>query len=369
MMLSVLRRRVQSFRTPRALTSSVTSWRSVHSTYVIKGARPQLQESLKPRILITGGLGQLGQGLARKLRQQYGRENVILSDIVKAPSDVYDNGPFVYADILEFKKLQELVVEERIDWMVHFSALLSVVGEANLPLAVRVNIDGFHNVLELAKQYNLKLFVPSTIGAFGLTSPRNPTPDLTIQRPRTIYGVSKVHAELMGEYYHNKFGMDFRCLRFPGVISADTNPGGGTTDYACQIFHDALQTGHHECFLRADTRLPMMYVDDCLRSIIEYLVVPDDQLRLRTYNVHAMSFTPDEIAQAIRRYVPELKVTYKPDSRQQIADSWPMVFDDSGAREDWGWRNEYDLDGLVKVMFQYLAPKFGRTMPELQSLL
>jgi threonine 3-dehydrogenase len=265
---------------------------------------------------------------------------------------------------LDYKNLQEIIVEERIDWLIHFSALLSAVGEANVPLAMRVNIEGFHNVLQLAKQYNLKLFVPSTIGAFGPTSPRNPTPDLTIQRPRTIYGVSKVHAELMGEYFHHKFGLDFRSLRFPGVISADTNPGGGTTDYACQIFHDALQSGHHTCFLKPDTRLPMIYVDDCLRAVTEFLVVPADRLALRTYNIQAMSFTPEEIADAIRRYIPDLTVTYRPDSlRQGIADSWPMLFDDSGARQDWGWRHEYDLDGLVRVMLQYLAPKYGRSPP------
>lgn len=318
-----------------------------------------------PKILITGSLGQLGVGLGRLLRNQYGKDNVIMSDILKTPDEIRNNGLYIYADILDFKNLQEIVVNQRIDWVVHFSALLSAVGESNIPLAIRLNIEGFHNVLELAKQYRLKLFVPSTIGAFGPTSPRNPTPDLTIQRPRTIYGVSKVHAELMGEYYNHKFGLDFRSLRFPGVISADSNPGGGTTDYACHIFHDALQTGHHTCFLRADTRLPMMYVDDCLRSITEILVVPESQLKLRTYNVQAMSFTPAELAEEIRKHIPDLKVTYKPDSRQEIADSWPMVFDDSGARTDWGWRNDYDLPKLVKVMLKYLAPKYGKTFPDL----
>jgi len=320
-----------------------------------------------PRILITGSLGQLGLGLAKLLRHQYGNANVIMSDILRAPAHVQQTGRYVYADILDFKNLQEIVVNERIDWLVHFSALLSAVGESNIPLAIRLNIEGFHNVLELSKQYKLKLFVPSTIGAFGPTSPRNPTPDLTIQRPRTIYGVSKVHAELMGEYYHHKFGLDFRSLRFPGVISADTAPGGGTTDYACQIFYDALATGHHTCFLRADTRLPMIYIDDCLRSIQEIMVVPDDKMKLRTYNVQAMSFTPEEIAEEIRNYVPELKVTYKPDYRQNIADTWPMVFDDSGARKDWGWKHDYDLPALVRVMFRFLAPKYGKFFPNLQT--
>lgn len=178
--------------------------------------------------LFPGGLGQLGFECAKLLRKKYGRESVILSDIIKPTEKIMENGPYIFADILDFKGLQKIVVNYRIDWLIHFSALLSAIGEQNVPLAVRVNIEGMHNVIELAKQYKLKIFVPSTIGAFGPDSPRNPTPNVTIQRPRTIYGVSKVHAELLGEYYHHKFNLDFRCLRFPGVISSDP-PGGGTT--------------------------------------------------------------------------------------------------------------------------------------------
>eukprot|EP00106_Octopus_bimaculoides_P016592 XP_014784034.1 PREDICTED: L-threonine 3-dehydrogenase, mitochondrial-like isoform X2 [Octopus bimaculoides] len=181
------------------------------------------------RVLITGSLGQLGSGLAKVMRKKYGKNNVIMSDIVKPDKSVYNEGPFIYADILDYKNLQEIVVTHQIDSVVHFSALLSAIGESNFPLAMRVNIEGVHNILELCRQYGLKLFLPSTIGAFGPDSPRNPTPDLTIQRPRTIYGVSKVHSELLGEYYYYKFGVDFRSLRFPGIISADSNPGGGTT--------------------------------------------------------------------------------------------------------------------------------------------
>lgn len=311
-----------------------------------------------PRILITGSLGQLGPGLAKLLRKKYGKTNVIMSDIIKPPKSTLRDGPYLYADILDFKCLQEIVVNYQIDWLIHFSALLSAIGEQNVPLAVRVNIEGLHNVMELAKQYRLKVFVPSTIGAFGPDSPRNPTPDLTVQRPRTIYGVSKVHAELLGEYYFHRFGLDFRSLRFPGVISADTNPGGGTTDYAVQIFHDAISSGKFECYLRPDTRLPMMYVDDCLRSLVEMMETPSDRLRLRTYNVAAMSFTPEELADAVRKYFPQLQVKYKPDSRQAIADTWPQVFDDSRARRDWAWQHEYDLDKMCKIMFSVLKPKY-----------
>ncbi|CAG2227607.1 TDH [Mytilus edulis] len=315
-------------------------------------------EGNKPRVLITGSLGQLGTGLASVMRKRYGVQNVFMSDIIKAPPNVAASGPYVFADILDFKRLQELIVTHNIDWIVHFSALLSAVGENNVPLAMRVNIEGLHNVLELSKQYKLKLFVPSTIGAFGPDSPRNPTPDLCIQRPRTIYGVSKVHAELMGEYYYHRFGMDFRSLRFPGVISADTNPGGGTTDYAVHIFHDALQTGDFTSFLRRDTRLPMMYIDDCLRSVVQFMELPNKQLKQRTYNVTAMSFTPEELVAEVRKHVPHLKAKYEADSRQKIADTWPEVFDDSNARADWGWKHDYDIKGLCDIMFEKLRPVY-----------
>ncbi|XP_046642887.1 L-threonine 3-dehydrogenase, mitochondrial-like [Daphnia pulicaria] len=311
-----------------------------------------------PRILITGGLGQLGTGLAKILRQKYGKDNVIMSDILKPSKEVVESGPYIFADILDFKCLQEMVVNNRIDWIIHFSALLSAVGEQNVPLAIRVNIEGLHNVMELAKQYRLRIFVPSTIGAFGPESPRNPTPNLCIQRPKTIYGVSKVHGELLGEYYYHKFGLDFRCLRFPGVISSDTNPGGGTTDYAVQIFHDALKTRQFKCYLKPDTRLPMMYITDALRSLCEFMALPPEALKQRTYNVTAMSFTPEEIVKSVQRHVPDLQVSYAPDSRQQIADSWPQVFDDSEARAEWNWKPQYDIDGMVDIMVEALRPKY-----------
>ncbi|KAM3871308.1 L-threonine dehydrogenase 2 [Diretmus argenteus] len=342
-----------------------------------------------PRVLITGGLGQLGVGLAQILRRLYGRENVILSDIKKPPAHVFSSGPFVYADVLDYKHLRELIVNNRITWLVHYSALLSAVGEANVALARKINITGLlkyctqtpcpalcgkssfnsfsvfsadhlglHNVLDLALENCLRLFVPSTIGAFGPSSPRDPAPDLCVQRPRTIYGVSKVHGELMGEYLHHKYGLDFRCLRYPGVISSNTQPGGGTTDYAVQIFHDALSTGHHECYLRPDTRLPMMHISDCHRATVEFMQAPECQLSLRTYNIAAMSFTPAEVANEIRKHLPFFKVTYNPDSvRQNIADSWPVRFDDTNARRDWGWAPVFGLDELVSDMLSSIRDK------------
>lgn len=310
-----------------------------------------------PKVLITGSLGQLGFGLAKVMRERYGKQNVILSDIIKPDKSVYKRGPYIYADILDFKNLQEIVVTHQVDSIVHFSALLSAIGETNVPLAMKVNIEGVHNILELAKQYNLRLFFPSTIGAFGPDSPRTLTPDITIQRPRTIYGVSKVHGELLGEYYHHKFGLDFRCLRFPGIISADSNPGGGTTDYAVHIFHDAVSTKKFECFLKPDTRLPMMYIDDCLNSVVQFMEAPPEKLLKRTYNVNSMSFTPAELVEEVKKHVPDLEVTYKPDERQAIADSWPQRFDDSNARKDWGWSHHYDLADLCNVMFKLLKPQ------------
>nr|XP_044986484.1 L-threonine 3-dehydrogenase, mitochondrial-like [Jaculus jaculus] len=307
-----------------------------------------------PRVLITGGLGQLGVGLAGLLRKRFGKDNVILSDIRKPPDHIFHSGPFLYADILDYKSLRELVVNHRISWLFHYSAVLSAVGEANVPLARDVNITGLHNILDIAAEHNVRLFLPSTIGAFGATSPRNPAPDLCVQRPRTIYGVSKVHAELMGEYYYYRYGLDFRCLRYPGIISADSQPGGGTTDYAVQIFHDATKSGKFECNLRASTRLPMMYIDDCLRATLEVMEAPAQCLSMRTYNINAMSFSPEELAQAILKHVPEFQMTYSVDPlRQAIADSWPMNLDDSNARKDWGWKHDFDLPELVTTMLNF----------------
>ncbi|KAK2843523.1 hypothetical protein Q7C36_011738 [Tachysurus vachellii] len=265
-------------------------------------------------------------------------------------------GTFIYADILDYKNLREIVVNNRITWLVHYSALLSAVGEANVPLSRDVNITGLHNILDICAEHGVRIFVPSTIGAFGPTSPRNPTPDLCIQRPRTIYGVSKVHAELMGEYYHHKYGLDFRCLRYPGIISADSQPGGGTTDYAVQIFHDAVKTGIFVCNLKADTRLPMMYIVDCLRATLEMMEAPAETLSMRTYNINAMSCTPEDLVQEVQKQLPGLHIIYNVDPiRQAIADSWPMNFDDSNARKDWGWKHEYELPELVQTMLNFIC--------------
>ncbi|XP_031148059.1 L-threonine 3-dehydrogenase, mitochondrial-like isoform X2 [Sander lucioperca] len=295
----------------------------------VRGISSSLQQSCTdtdhPKVLITGGLGQLGVGFAKLLRRQFGKNNVILSDIRKPPNHVYHNGPFIFSDILDFKNLREIVVNNNISWLVHYSAVLSSVGENNVALAKEVNITGLHNILDIATEHGLRVFVPSTMEAFGPSSPGDPTPELCVQRPRTIYGVSKVHAELMGEYYHHRFGLDFRCLRYPGIISADCQPGGGSTD-------------------------------DCLRATLELLEAPADTLVSRTYNINAMNFTLHHLIQEIQKVLPDLKVTYNVDPvRQAIADGWPMALEDSAARRDWGWKHEYGLSQLVQTMLTHIT--------------
>ncbi|KAJ2356224.1 hypothetical protein H4S01_006747, partial [Coemansia sp. RSA 2610] len=224
-----------------------------------------------PRVLVTGSLGQLGSTMVNSLRAKFGQENVIASDIKKPTLEQRSTGPFVYADVLNYRALDQIVVDYGIDWVVHFSAILSALGERNPALGLSVNINGFQNVLELAKNHGLRLLSPSTMGAFGPTTPKDATPDLTIMRPNTIYGITKVHMELLGEYYCEKFGVDFRSLRYPGIISADSPPGGGTTDYAVDIFHAALKHNRFTSFLDADTRLPMAYIDDCITGTMQLL--------------------------------------------------------------------------------------------------
>lgn len=341
----------------RNILLSVNKRTSSHGLFKLTRNFHNQYDEGRPRILLTGSLGQLGSGLARVFRQKFGKENVFMSDIRKPTREISSKGPYIFADVLDYRCLQKIIVTHRIDWLVHFSALLSAVAEQNVALSMKVNIEGTHNVMELANQYGLRLFIPSTIAAFGPESPRNPTPNLCIQRPKTIYGVAKVHTELLGEYYHHKYGMDFRCLRFPGVLSADTHPGGGTTDYAIQIFHDAINKGQYTNYLRPDTRLPMMYIDDCLRSVSEFMEIPSEELGCRrTYNVTGTSFTPHELGEEIRKSIPHFVQDYRPDHRLAIAETWPEVFDDSCARMDWNWQPEFDLERMVNVMLHHLRP-------------
>jgi len=297
------------------------------------------------------------------LQRRYGIENVIASDLKRSPSTIPNSTNkhdcFQYADVTNFDQLAKIVADNNVTCVFHLAALLSAVGEQQPKLAIKVNNQGVENVLELARLYDLKIFIPSTIAAFGPTSPQNNTPDLTIMRPTTVYGLTKVYNELLGEYYHRRYNVDFRSLRYPGIISSRSMPGGGTTDYAVWIYHQALKEGKYECFLSQNTLLPMMFMDDCLDATLQLMDAEDKQLKQRVYNVAGISFTPDEQVRTIKKYLPKFQVTYAPDFRQKIADTWPKSLDDSMARKDWQWKPKFDLDGITRQMLSDLKNMYG----------
>jgi len=337
----------------------VDTVRDLPGGYMLTGRRGS--ESEKPGgrqkevFLVTGACGQVGSELITHLRKMHGRENVIATDVRSATPAMMAEGPFHYLDVTQHDQLARLVIGEGVNTIVHLAALLSATGELNPKLALQVNLAGVHNVLEIALANKLKVFSPSTIAVFGPTTPRDLTPDDTNMRPTTIYGVTKVHLELLGEYYHNKYGLDFRSLRYPGVISSAAKPGGGTTDYAVEIYHEALQRRAYKCFLDEDTRLPMVYMPDLLRGTTDLMNAPEENLTQRTYNLNGMSFTPREQAESIRRHIPDFEMEYAPDFRQEIAATWPMRLDDSIARADWGWAPRYSLDDMTSEMLAALG--------------
>lgn len=309
------------------------------------------------RILVTGAVGQIGSELTLALRQQYGDANVVASD-VKLPSDVAlrDGGPFEFIDCLDPPHITRTMQMHKIDTIFHLAALLSAVGESRPLQAWQLNVDGLVNMLEAARQYHCAMFFPSSIAAFGPETPRQRTPQLTIQRPTTIYGVTKVVGELLCDDYHRRFNMDTRGLRFPGLISYKTEPGGGTTDYAVDIYRQAIQHRQYTCYLRADSRLPMMYMPDAIRAMIELMEAEPGRLKHRNaYNLGAIDFTPAEVAESIRKHIPDFRIDYAIDPRKQgIADSWPQSIDDSAAREEWRWSHQYDLEAMTADMLQKL---------------
>lgn len=306
-------------------------------------------------ILITGGLGQIGTELSTYLRQAYGTNNVIVTDVVKKDSPVVEAGPFEQLDVTDGKRLAELVDRYHVDTVLHLAALLSAVAEAHPQAAYRINLDGLFQVLEVAREKQLAVFTPSSIGAFGDSTPKV-TPQDTIQRPSTMYGVTKVAGELLCDYYFRRFGVDTRGVRFPGLISYEALPGGGTTDYAVEIYYAALKTGKYACPIAKGTLMDMMYIPDALRAVHELMEADPTKLKHRNaFNIAAMSFAPEEIAAAIQEELPSFTMSYQVNpTLQAIADSWPDKLEDTAAREEWGWKAQYDLKTMTKDMLKNL---------------
>ena len=313
-----------------------------------------------PRILVTGAVGQIGSELTLALRERYGSTNVVAAGHRTQPTPALrDSGPFETVDVTQRNDVEQVVGDHRIDTIYHLAAILSARGEENPGLAWRVNIDGLVNVLEVARERQLaRVCVPSSIAVFGPETPRDPAPQETVLLPTTMYGVTKVSGELLGEYYVRRFGLDVRGLRYPGIISSETPPGGGTTDYAVDIFYQAIKAGQYTCFVRPDTRLPMMYMPDCIKATMDLMEADASQLAHHcTFNVGSMSFSAQELAEEITKHIPEFTCEYKPDFRQEIADSWPCTVDDRPARAEWGWTPRYDLASMTQDMLKRLRAR------------
>ena len=311
------------------------------------------------RILVTGALGQIGSELVPALRSRYGADQVVASDIRVPPTGSDPDGPFAVLDVTNFRQLQDLVRRHEVGTVYHLAALLSATAEERPHVAWEINMGGLYKVLEVARENHCALFHPSSIAAFGPGTPRRETPQDTLQRPNTIYGVTKVAGELLADYYAHRFGLDVRGVRFPGLISHVAPPGGGTTDYAVAIFYDALRHGRYRCFLGPETRLDMMYMPDAIRAALELMEADPARLVHRNaFNIAAANFTPEEVAAEIRKHVPGFEIEYQVDPvRQAIADSWPQSLDDSAARAEWGWKAEYDLAAMTADMIEKLRPK------------
>ncbi|MFL0094462.1 NAD-dependent epimerase/dehydratase family protein [Tenacibaculum maritimum] len=318
-------------------------------------------------ILILGACGQIGTELTQKLREIYGDKNVIASDIREGSPEMMESGIFEILDATDKKGILEVIQKYKVTEVYLMAAMLSATAEKHPQKGWDLNMTSLLGVLELAKEkYLKKVYWPSSIAVFGVTSPKINTPQQTIMEPSTVYGISKVAGEHWCNYYHEKYGVDVRSIRYPGIISWKTLPGGGTTDYAVDIYFEALRKGTYECFLSKDTRLPMMYMDDAINATIKIMQADKNDIKLRTsYNLSAISFTPEEIAREIQAYVSNFKITYAPDFRQAIADSWPQVIDDSSAREDWGWSHQFDLPLMTKDIITNLRAKKENTLTEL----
>jgi nucleoside-diphosphate-sugar epimerase len=310
----------------------------------------------KEKILVIGASGQIGVELTLALRKIYGSANVVASDLREENPLLHGTGPYVSLDVMNKEMLHVQVIRQGFTQIYLLAAILSATGEKNPALAWHLNMQGLLNVLDIAKEESLtKVYWPSSIAVFGPTSPKQHCPQHTIIEPITVYGISKYAGEFWCNYYHHKFGVDVRSLRYPGLISYKSAPGGGTTDYAVEIFHEALAEKRYDCFLREDTFLPMMYMPDAIRATIELMEAPREKIQTRTsYNIAALSFSPQQLAQEIQKHIPEFTIAYKPDYRQAIADSWPQSIDDTVAQHEWGWQPEYDLVRLTADMLENL---------------
>lgn len=311
----------------------------------------------KKGILVIGASGQIGTELVMELRKRHGNQYVVASDLKTASNEVLESGPFVQLDVLDREKLHQIVVQHNIGQVYLLAALLSATAEQKIMQAWNLNMYGLFYVLEMAKEGFIdKVYWPSSIAVFGPNTPKSDTPQTTITEPVTVYGISKLAGEQWCSYYHQKFGVDVRSLRYPGLIGYKSDPGGGTTDYAVDIFHKAVAGETFNCYLEKHTRLPMMYMPDAIKATMQIMEAESHNVRLRVgYNVGAFSFTPEELAMQIRKSVPDFKIQYNPDFRQQVAEGWPSSIDDSCARKDWGWKNDYSFEQMVTDMLEHLS--------------
>ncbi|MCX6149506.1 MAG: L-threonine 3-dehydrogenase [Ignavibacteriales bacterium] len=313
------------------------------------------------KILVIGALGQIGSELVFALREKFGVENVIATDIRFRIKEAQDDGPFEIVDCTDIRSLAEVVKKYQVDTIYHLAAVLSAAAEEKPQFAWNLNMNGLYNVLEISREHKCSVFVPSSIAAFGPNTPPDNTPQDTIQRPTTIYGISKVSGELLCDYFHKRFGVDTRGVRYPGIISNKTLPGGGTTDYAVEIYYEAIKHKKYFCYLGPQTQLDMMYMPDAVKAAIELMLADPTKLKHRNaFNITAMSINPEDLATVIRKHIPNFQMHYRVDPmKQNIADSWPNKLDDTAAREEWGWKPDYDLDTMTKDMFEKLAVKLG----------
>ncbi|WP_418508958.1 NAD-dependent epimerase/dehydratase family protein [Corallibacter sp.] len=312
---------------------------------------------MSSKILIIGACGQIGSELTHKLRDIHGNENVIASDINYGNLDVVNSGIFEILDAQDYSSVKICIEKHSINTIYLMAAMLSATGEKFPMKAWDLNMDSLFHVLNLAKEGIIKkVFWPSSIAVFGSTTPKENTPQYTIMEPSTVYGITKQVGERWCEYYHNKYGVDVRSIRYPGIISWKTLPGGGTTDYAVDIYHKAIADKTYECFLSENTELPMMFMDDAIKATVDLMHADSDSVKIRSsYNLAAISFTPIDIANAIKKHIPDFTISYKPDFRQEIADSWPKSIDDSQARQDWNWTHNFDLEAITEEMLTNLS--------------